>query len=94
MKKINPGIVVTLLVSSLNARQRCATEQSILKIEDSLRPSKLAYCRDSFDKLRENLWDKAEYVHTELVRANFRQAHMLIENGKLRIAAHSFGKNN
>jgi len=65
--------------------QRCATEPVSFKIENSLPESKLAYYNDSFDKLREDLWDKAGYMHSEPVRANFRQANMVIDDGKLRI---------
>ena len=85
MKKINPGIIVTLLVSSLISLQGCATQPSTFKIENSLPQDKLAYYNDSFDRLREDVWDKAGYMHSEPVRANFRQANMVIEDGKLRI---------
>jgi hypothetical protein len=43
------------------------------------------YYNDSFDKLREDLWDKAGFMHSEAVIANFRQANMAIEDGMLRI---------
>ena len=65
--------------------QGCATAPVSSKIENSLPQDKFAYYNDNFDKLREDLWDKAGYMHSEPVRANFRQAKMVIKDGKLRI---------
>jgi hypothetical protein len=85
MKKIYALIILILLIASVPFFQGCATEPISFRIENSLPQSKLAYYSDSFDKLREDFWDKAGYMHSEPVRANFGQANMVIEDGKLRI---------
>lgn len=54
-------------------------------IEGSLPQSKLAYYNDSFDKFREELWEKAGAVWKEEQLANFKFADIQIENGKLKI---------
>lgn len=53
-----------------------------LNVEKSLPQSKLAYYNDSFDKLREDLWDKAGWVPKNKL-ANFKLAETSIEDGKL-----------
>jgi hypothetical protein len=83
MKKINPGIIVTLLVSSLISLQGCATEQPSLKIEDSLPASKLAYYNDSFDKMREDIWEKAGFIYQKEQLRNYKYANMQVQNGQL-----------
>ena len=85
MKKIHALIIPILLLIFLPFIQGCATEPIPFKIENSLPQSKLAYYNDSFDKLREDLWDKAGFMHSEAVIANFNQAIMAVEDGKLRI---------
>jgi hypothetical protein len=85
MKRISVFIKAIFFVAITVFFQGCATEPASLKIESGLPPSKFAYYNDTFDKLREDLWDKAGYMHSEPVRANFRQANMVIKDGKLRI---------
>ena len=91
MKKINPGIIVSLFVSSLISLQGCATEQPSLKIEDSLPPSKLAYYNDSFDKMREDVWEKAGFIYEKEQLRNFKYANMQVQNGQLIIETHNLG---
>ncbi|HUV59793.1 MAG TPA: hypothetical protein VMW09_06740 [Desulfatiglandales bacterium] len=85
MKKINSWVIVIFFIASLVSFQGCATEKVAIKIEKSLPPSKLAYYNDNFDKLKEDLWEKAGYLSSEEQVANFKPADMRIENGKLRI---------
>ncbi len=85
MKKINLWVIVIFLVASLVSFQGCVTEKVSFKTEKSLPQSKLAYYNDSFDKLNEDLWEKAGYLYFEEQVANFKMADMRIENGKLRI---------
>ena len=85
MEKIGAWISVIFFLVPLIFFHGCATQRTTFKIENSLPPSKLAYYNDPFDKLREDLWDKAGYMHSEPVRENFKQANMIIENGHLRI---------
>lgn len=85
MKKITPWVIVIFFIASLVSFQGCATEKVAIKIEKSLPQSKLVYYNDSFDKLNEDLWEKAGYLFSEEQVANFKPADMRIENGKLRI---------
>lgn len=71
-------ICLTLLIFA------CVTERASLKIEKSLPPSKLAYYNDSFDKLREDMWEtKIAYIPGEAAIDNFKLADVHIEDGKL-----------
>ncbi len=72
-------ICLTLLIFA------CVTERASLKIEKSLPPSKLAYCNDSFDKLREDMWENSNYIPGEAAMSNFKPADVRIEDGKLRV---------
>lgn len=83
MKKINIWIIMLFFLATLISLPGCVTEQTSLKIEKGLPQNKLAYYNDSFDKIREDLWEKAGYLHSEEQVANFKPADMRIENGKL-----------
>jgi len=85
MTKINESIILIFLVGFLTFLQGCATEQVPLKIEKSLPQSKLSYYNDSFDRLREDLWDKGTVTHNKEQDANFELSDIAIENGKLKI---------
>lgn len=61
----------------------CAADKAYLQIENSLPPNELAYYNDSFDTMREDLWNKAGYINLEEQMQNFKLADMRIENGKL-----------
>ncbi len=56
-----------------------------LKIENSLPPEELAQYNDSFDKLREDLWDKGGWARSETIKSNFKYADMTVHEGQLRI---------
>jgi hypothetical protein len=68
--------ILALLVS-------CAADPSRLRVQDSLPQDELAYYCDNFDKLREDLWDRAGYLYREEQLKNFVQADMHFKNGKL-----------
>lgn len=78
----------------LAALLSCATDKAPLQIENSLPQSELEYYNDSFDKMRENLWDRAGYLYREEQVQNFKQADLRFENGKLiiRTQTGSFSK--
>jgi len=83
MRKINTYIFVTLFFASMLSIKGCATDDTYLKIENSLPQSEITYYNDSFDKLREDLWDKASLVFKETQMDNLKLADIRIENGKL-----------
>ncbi len=74
-----------LLIFFFGALLSCATDEAPLTITNSLPQSQLAYYNDSFDRMREDLWDRAGYVFTATQLANIKIADMTIENGRLRI---------
>jgi len=87
-------IIVFLFLAFLGALLSCATDKAPLQIENSLPQSELAYYNDSFDKMREDLWDRAGYLHKEEQMQNFKLADTRFENGKLiiRTKTGSFSK--
>jgi len=78
----------------LAALLSCATDKAPLKIENSLPQSELEYYNDSFDKMREDLWERAGYLYREERVQNFKQADIRFDNGKLIIRSQtgSFSK--
>ena len=91
MRKINAWTVVIFLAASLVSFQGCATEKISLKIEKGLPESKLAYYNDSFDKLREDLWEKGSIIQTKEQMSNFILANMSIEKGALKLETKTGG---
>ncbi|NQU73961.1 MAG: hypothetical protein HQ547_04555, partial [Candidatus Omnitrophica bacterium] len=83
MKKISVLIIALLFAVTLIYFSGCVTDQASLRIENGLRQNKLAYYNDSFDKIREDLWEKAGYLYSEEQVANFKPTDMRIANGKL-----------
>ncbi len=69
----------------------CATDQAHLRVANSLPQSEIAYYNDTFDKLREDLWDRAGYINKEEQMQNFKQADMRFEGGKLAIRTKTGG---
>ena len=76
-------IIDILLITFLGAVLSCATDKAPLQIENSLPQDELAYYNDSFDKMREDLWDRAGYLYREEQVQNFKQADLRFDNGKL-----------
>jgi hypothetical protein len=92
-KKAGPIIgFLSLLISS--ALLSCSTDTTQLQIENSLPQIELAYYSDTFDNMREDLWDRAGYLYREQQLHNFKQAEMRFENSKLiiRTRTGSFSK--
>ena len=86
--------VGTLVLATLAALVSCAGDKAPLQIEKSLPQSEFAYYNDSFDRMREDLWDRAGYLYRDEQVQNFKQADMRFENGKLiiRTKTGSFSK--
>ena len=88
-------IVICLILSAiLSVIPGCATQKATLPIENSIPQSKLEYYNDSFDQMREDLWDRVGYLYHEEQVQNFKLADMRFDNGKLiiRTQAGSFSK--
>ncbi len=84
MRKVNALIIVILSVAFSVSFPGCVTDMATLKIEKSLPQDKLAYYNDSFDKLREDLWDK-NVPGFKRHLANFKLADMSFEDGQLKL---------
>jgi len=87
-------IIGIFILAFFGAFLSCATDKALLQIENSLPQSELEYYNDSFDRMREDLWDRAGYLYREEQVQNFRQADMRFDNGKLiiRTKTGSFSK--
>ena len=87
-------IIGFLLLAFFGAFLSCAMDKAPLQIENSLPQNELAYYNDSFEKMREDLWDKSGYLAKKEQMQNFRLADMRFENGKLiiRTKTGSFSK--
>ena len=95
MRNKKAGFIIGfLLLAFLGTLLSCATDKAPLQIENSLSQSELEYYNDSFDRMREDLWDRAGYLYREEQVQNFRQADMRFDNGKLiiRTKTGSFSK--
>jgi hypothetical protein len=86
MRNKKAGFIIGfLLLAFLGTLLSCVTDKASLKIENSLPQSELEYYYDSFDKMREDLWDRAGYLYREEQVKNFKQADLRFENSKLTI---------
>jgi hypothetical protein len=87
-------IIGIFILAFFGAFLSCATDKAPLQIENSLPQNELAYYNDSFDRMREDLWERAGYLHKEEQMQNFKLADMRFENGKLiiRTKTGSFSK--
>lgn len=95
MRNIKTGLIIGFLsLAFLGALMSCATDKALLQVENSLPQSELEYYNDAFDKMREDLWDRAGYLYREEQVKNFKQADLGFENGKLiiRTQTGSFSK--
>jgi hypothetical protein len=91
MKRIYASIIPLFLVVSLISFQGFATEQVPFKIEKSLPQDRLAYYNDSFDKFREDLWEKAALTWAREQLADYKLADITIKNGQLIIKTKTGG---
>jgi hypothetical protein len=63
----------------------CAYDTASLRIDKSLPPEKLARYSDSFDSLREEIWEKDGYIFNESLRTPFKLADVGVEGGAFRV---------
>jgi hypothetical protein len=84
MRNQKAGFIIGLLLLALfGALLSCATDKAPLEIANSLPQDEIAYYSDAFDKMREDLWERAGYVYREEQVQNFRQADLRFEKSKL-----------
>ena len=90
----NPSIIAFLSLIILAAVLACAAEKAALQVKNGLQQDELTYYSDTFDKIREDLWDRAGYLYREEQRQNFKPADMRFVDGKLiiRTQTGSFSK--
>jgi len=93
-KKKNRFIIALLSLLIFAALLSCAGDKALLPAKNSLPQDELAYYCDTFDKMREDLWDRAGYLYREEQQQNYKQADMHFESGKLiiRTKTGSFSK--
>ena len=84
-------IIGSLSLTILTALLSCATDNAPSQIETSLPQSEFAYFNDSFDNMREDLWDRAGYLYRKQQMKNFKPAHMRFKDGKLTIETRTGG---
>ena len=95
MRNIKASFIIGfILFAFIGALISCATDNAPLQPQNSLPQSELEYYSDSFDKMREDLWDRVGYLYREEQVQNFKYAEMRFENGKLiiRTQTGSFSK--
>ena len=78
-------IIGFLLLVFFGLLLSCANDKAPLPIENSLPHSALLYYYDPFDKLREDVWERAGFVFSAAQLGNIKIAGMTIEEGRLRI---------
>ena len=76
-------LTVLLSLALFAALLSCASDKEPLKVANSLPQSKIAYYNDSFEKMREDLWDRDGYLYRDKQLQNFKLADMQFESGKL-----------
>jgi hypothetical protein len=75
-----------ILAVSFLSHPAFASDPALPKVENSLPPEKLARYHDSFDKFRDEFWEKSGYILGKEKRGgNFKVADARIEDGKLRL---------
>lgn len=87
-------IIGSLSLAILSALLSCASDNAPIQIENRLAQTQITYFNDSFNKIREDLWDRAGYLHNKEQMQNFKQADVRFEKGKLiiRTKTGSFSK--
>jgi len=58
-------------------------DMALLRIEKGLSPEKLARFTDTFDTLRDDLWEKTGFIYKAALRTDFKQGDLLAEGGRL-----------
>ena len=94
LSKIAGFITALLSLVFCGVLLSCAPNKAPLQIQNSLPQEKIAYYNDSFEKMREDLWERAGYVYRREQVQNFRQAELLFGKNKLiiRTKTGSFSK--
>jgi hypothetical protein len=95
MRNIKANFIIGFILFAFSSTLlSCSADKVPLQIENSLPQSELEYYSDSFDKIREDFWDRAGYLYKEEQIHNFKLADMRFENGKLiiRTKTGSFSK--
>ena len=90
-KKIAGCITVVLSLTLFTVLVSCATDKASLQNEYSMPQSEIAYFNDSFDNMREDLWDRAGYLYRKQQMQNFKPALMHFKDGKLTIETRTGG---
>lgn len=77
------SIAVIFVISQVFIHGCVASEKVPVKMKNSLPENQLAHYNESFDKLRDDLWDRAGYAFQETQLENIKLADMIIDDGKL-----------
>jgi hypothetical protein len=91
MNKTRIFITALFFVAFAVFTQGCATAPVSIDVENSLPQDKLAYYNDPFDKLRDDLWEKAGFTFSQAQLRQFKAADLTVENGVLRIETKTGG---
>ena len=84
-------ITVVLSLALFTVLLSCASDNAPQQIENSMPQSEIAYFNDSFDKMRDDLWDRAGYLYRKQQMKNFKPAGMHFNDGKLKIETRTGG---
>jgi len=76
------GLAIGLAIVSLLG---CASQKPSIKTAQGLPDAELAYYCDTFDKFRNDIWEKSGYVFSHTQFQNIKMASMKIEEGRLQI---------
>jgi len=93
-KKYIKFLIRLLLITIAGTMLSCSADKAPLQNQSSLLPNELAFYNDEFDKMREDIWDRAGYLYFEEQIQNFKQADLRFDKGKLvlRTQTGSFSK--
>ena len=82
------GLAIGLAIVSLLA---CASEKPSIKTAQGLPAADLAYYCDTFDKFREDIWEKSGFVFSRIQLQNIKMASIRMEDGRLLIQTKTGG---
>jgi len=85
MRKMAVWILMLTILPLLGHTQGCVQSQVVSQVEGSLPQEKLINYNDSFDKFREELWERVGFTWTPAQLAKLKIADTSVENGELRI---------
>lgn len=90
-RKKGPFIITFLSPPILAALLACTAVNAPSQAENHLPKDELAYYSDSFDAIREDLWDRAGYLYRQQQQQSFKPADMRVVNGKLIVRTRTGG---